>query len=212
MQIRLMAIVTLLLWTVGSVWAASPKAMQMEVEDNHVANWNRFALNIYNLHLKQISGKETRQTVTSGEYGGLAAEGIFYKETSYHDANTGLLLSRIRADRDKPEIRHSVEAFIYDGQGRLARDYAALYLPWSQNAPMNTVINLHSYKQGLHAYRQFNATGDLIYEQCKGTAAGSKVDISLEGYQIRPPITETGAYQACFAGAAITAGVYLIPQ
>ena len=78
MQIRLMAIVPLLLWTVGSVWAASPKVIQMEVEDNHVANWNRFALNIYNLHLKQIAAKETRQTVTSGEYGGFAAEGIFY--------------------------------------------------------------------------------------------------------------------------------------
>ena len=212
MQIRFIATVATMLLTVCSVWAASPKVIQVEVEDNHVANWNRFAVNIYNLHMQQIAGKETRQMVMTGEYGGFAADGIFYKETTYHDANTGLLLSRIRADRDKPEIRHSVEAFVYNGQGRLVRDFAALYLPWSQNAPMNTVINLHSYKSDLHAYRQFNATGDIIYEQCKGVMSGAKVDISLEMYQIRSPITETGAYQACFAGAAKTAGVYLIPQ
>lgn len=212
MQIRFIVTVATLLLMACPVRAASPKVMQVEVEDGHVATWNRFAVNIYQLHLQQIAARQTRQTVMTGEYNGLAAAGIFYKETSYHDADSGLLLSRIRADRDKPEIRHAVEAFIYDGQGRLVRDYSALYLPWSQNAPMRTMINLHYYKPDLHAYRQFDASGDLIYEQCKGTLSGVKVDISLEQQDIDARSTATEAYRECFSGAAGAAGVYLNPQ
>ena len=207
----IVAAITLLL-SACSVWAATPQIRQVDVEDNHVVSWNRFAANIYKLHMQRIAGKEIHRTETIGEYGGLAAKGIFYKETSYHDARTGLLLSRIRVDRDKPEILHIAEVFIHDGQGRLIRDFAALYLPWSQNAPMRTMINLHHYKPDLHAYRQFDASGERIYEQCKGTASGTKVDISLEQQEINARSTASAAYQACFEGVPDTAGIYLNPQ
>ena len=212
MQTRLIATVATLLLSVCSAWAATPQMRQMDVDDNHVVSWNRFAANIYNLHMQRIAGKEARQTEVIGEYGGLAAKGIFYKETSYHDARTGLLLSRIRVDRDKPEIRHIVEVFIHDGQGRLVRDFAALYLPWSQNAPMRTMVNLHQYKPDLHAYRQFDASGNRIYEQCRGTTSGAKVDISLEQQDINARSTASDAYRKCFAGAQDAAGIYLNPQ
>ena len=211
MQTRLIAVATLLLAVVPG-WAASPQTRQMDVDDNHVFSWNRFATNIYNLHMQRIAGKEVNQTEAMGEYGGLAAKGIFYKETSYHDARTGLLLSRIRVDRDKPEILHIAEVFIHDGQGRLIRDFAALYLPWSQNAPMQTMINVHHHTPYLHAYRQFDASGERIYEQCKGTASGVKVDISLEQQEINARTTVSDAYRACFAGVQDTAGIYLNPQ
>lgn len=212
MQTRSTATAATLLLTMCCAWAAAAQVRQLDVDDNHVVTWNRFAANIYTLHMQQIAGKETRQTETTGEYGGAAAKGIFYKETSYHDARTGLLLSRIRVDRDKPEILHIAEVFIHDGQGRLVRDFAALYLPWSQNAPMRTMINLHRYKSDLHAYRQFDASGNRIYEQCKGTASGAKVDISLEQQDINARTTVTDAYRACFAGVQDTAGIYLNPQ
>lgn len=212
MHIRSVATIATLLLMVCSAWAATPQVRQMDVDDNHVVAWNRFAENIYNLHMQRMAGREVRQTEVIGEYGGSAAKGIFYKESSYHDAGTGLLLSRIRVDRDKPEIRHIVEVFIHDGQGRLLRDFAALYLPWSQNAPMRTMINLHRYKPDLHAYRQFDASGNRIYEQCKGTAAGAKVDISLEQQDINARSMASDAYRACFAGVQDTAGIYLNPQ
>ena len=211
MQARLIATAVLLL-TVLPGWAASPQTRQVDVDDNHVVSWNRFAVNTYNLHKQRLANKEVRLTEVMGEYGGLAAKGIFYKETSYHDARTGLLLSRIRVDRDKPEILHIAEVFIHDGQGRLIRDFAALYLPWSQNAPMQTMINVHHHTPYLHAYRQFDASGERIYEQCKGTASGAKMDISLEQQEINARSTASAAYQACFEGVPDTAGIYLNPQ
>lgn len=212
MLIRSIVVTTILLLSVCPGWASTPQIRRVYMDDNHVVSWNRFAANIYHLHMQRIAGKEIRQAEVIGEYGGLAAKGIFYKETGYHDAHTGLLLSRIRVDRDKPEILHIAEVFIYDGQGRLIRDFAALYLPWSQNAPMRTMINLHRYKPDLHAYRQFDASGERIYEQCKGTASGAKMDISLEQQEINARSTASAAYRACFEGVPDTAGIYLNPQ
>jgi hypothetical protein len=212
MHLRLIPAGIALLGAMGSTWASSPQVRHMEIDTDHVTSWNRFAVRVYDLHRQQIAGREIRQTKVTGEYGGTAASGYAYTETSYHDAHTGLLLSRVRVDRDRPKILHVVEVFIYNEQGRVARDFAALYLPWSQNAPMRTLINVHQYNRDLHAYRQFDASGERIYEQCRGTHAGEKVDISLEQQEIGPATTASDAYQACFAGVQQTAGVYLSPQ
>jgi hypothetical protein len=212
MPLRLLPAGVALLLAVFSAWAVDTQIKQMEIDEDHVTSWNRFAGKVYDLHQRQIAGRAIRQTEVVGQYHGTAARGYAYTETSYHDARSGLLLSRVRVDRDRPKILHIVEVFIHDAQGRVARDYAALYLPWSQNAPMRTLINVHQYNRDLHAYRQFDASGERVYEQCKGMHAGEKVDISLEQQEIGPPTTASDAYRACFAGVPQTAGVYLSPQ
>jgi len=212
MPLRLLLAGAALLLAAFSVWAADVQIKQIDVDEDHVTLWNRFAGKAYDLHLRQIASRDIRQTEMVGVYNGTAASGYRYKETSYYDAHTGLLLSRVRIDRDRPKILHVVEVFLYDEQGRMTRDYAALYLPWSQNAPMRTLINVHQYNRDLHAYRQFDASGERVYEQCKGMHAGKRVDISLEQQEIGPATTATDAYQACFAGVQQTAGVYLSPQ
>jgi len=201
-----------LLLAAFSVWAADAQIKQIDVDEDHVTSWNRFAGKAYDLHQRQIANRDIRQTETVGVYNGTAASGYRYIETSYYDAHTGLLLSRVRVDRDRPKILHVVEVFLYDEQGRVVRDYAALYLPWSQNAPIRTLINVHQYNRDLHAYRQFDASGNRIYEQCKGTHAGKPVEISLEQQDIGRSSTDTDAYQTCFAGVQETAGAYLVPH
>jgi hypothetical protein len=212
MFIRLMPAGAVLLIAAFSVWAADAQIKQMEIDEDHVTSWNRFAGKVYDLHQRQLADRAIRQTEVAGVYNGTAASGYRYIETSYHDARTDLLLSRVRVDRDRPKILHIVEVFLYDEQGRLARDFAAIYLPWSQNAPMRTLINVHQYNRDLHAYRQFDASGERVYEQCKGMHAGAQVDISLEQQEINARSTASDAYQACFAGVQQTAGVYRSPQ
>jgi hypothetical protein len=197
---------------VVTVCAAGPKTTEAVFDEDHVSVWNRFANQLYVLHQKQIVGRKIRHVEETGEYGGSAARGMAYLETSYYDVGTGQLLSRVRVDRDRPKTVHTVEVFIYDAQGRVERDFASIYLPWSQHAPIRTMINLHQYSPGLQAYRQFDASGNLVYEQCKGTHAGTLVDISLEQQEINSRSTSSAAYQACFAGVPSTAAAYLTPH
>ena len=93
--------------------------------------------------------------------------------------------------------------------GRVVRDYGALYLPWAHNAP---IITLHRYHDDLHAMRQFNASGERIYEQCRGTLAGAKVDIELDWGEISPRSAASPTYRECFEGLQEIAGIYLTPQ
>lgn len=212
MSFRLIVSTAALFGIMTGAWAASPQVKQMDVNADHVTSWNRFAASVYDLHKRQIGGREIRQTEVTGEYHGSAARGYAYKEISYHDAQTGLLLSRVSFDRDRPNILHTVEVFIHDPQGRVMRDFASIYLPMAQNAPIRTLINVHRYNNGLHAYRQFDASGNRIYEQCKGAHAGTQVDISLEQQDIGPPTTASETYRACFDGVQETVGAYLVPH
>jgi len=212
MPFRLMPAAAVLLFTVFTALAADAQIMQVKTDENQVTSWNRFAEKAYDLHKRQIAGRAIHKTEVAGQYYGTAARGFAYTETSYHDARTGLLLSRVRVDRDRPETLHIIEVFIYDGQGHVIRDYAAIYLPWIQNAPIRTMINLHRYNRDLHAYRQFDASGARVYEQCKGRHTGARVDISLYEHEIRLPATASDAYQACFAGVQQTAGIYQSPR
>jgi len=201
-----------LLFAAFSVWAADAHVMQIETNEAHVTSWNRFAKQAFDLHKRQIAGRAIRKTEVAGQYHGTAARGYAYTETSYHDARSGLLLSRVRVDRDRPKILHIVEVFIHDEQGHVIRDFGAIYLPWIQNAPIRTMVNLHQYNRDLHAYRQFDASGVRIYEHCQGRQSGARVDISLYEHEIGLPATASDTYQACFAGVQQTAGIYRSPQ
>jgi len=192
--------------------AAAERLMAVDPDKDHVAVWNRFADNVYALHRRGLVGRQVRETVTTGEYNGMAAEGQFYRDVTYTDARTGQLLSRVRTDRDHPETRQIIEAYVWGQDGRVARDYIAMYLPWAHNAPINTFITLHRYHDGLHAMRQFNASGERIYEQCNGTLAGTRIDIGLDWGEISPQATSSPTYRECFDGLQETAGIYLTPQ
>jgi hypothetical protein len=191
---------------------ADPDVQTLEVDQDRVATWNRFAASVHALHDARLAGREVRRTEVAGEYGGTMAKGYYYREASYTDARNGALLSRVRTDRDRPNVLHSVEVHIHDADGRVVRDYTAIYLPWSQNAPIRTFINLHGYHGELHAYRQFDASGDRYYERCTGRYAGLPVDLSLYEEEIRPQVVATELYRACFSGIQETVGVYRVPQ
>lgn len=53
-------------------------------------------------------------------------------------------------------------------------------LPVQWVAPIQTLVNFHASNGKLSAFRQFDASGYLIYEACKGEYQGKKVDIGLE--------------------------------
>ncbi|MBI5612620.1 MAG: hypothetical protein HY942_06115 [Gammaproteobacteria bacterium] len=192
--------------------AGGARAAQVDVNEQQVQVWNRFSETLLKLHLQQLSGREIRKSEHSGRYGGEVAKNYSYKDIEYHDAKTGRLLSRVRWDGDKPEVYHTVEVFVYDGAGQLVRDFATMYLPWARNAPIRTFINLHRHTDGLHAYRQFDASGIRLYEQCKGAFSGKAVDISLEFQDIDAQATAAPAYKACFGKLPETAGAFLTPH
>lgn len=192
--------------------SALSETVAVRVDDDQVTVWNRFAESLVDLHKQVIAGRQIRTSVLTGGYGGEFAKGFSYREVSYHDAESKQLLSRIRLGENKPEKIHMIDVFIYDNAGRVIRDYSALYLPWSRHAPVRTFINLHQYDEKLHGFRQFDASGNLLYEQCRGKFAGHNVDLSLEDHQIKPQITASKDYQACFGKLPDTAEKYLIPN
>lgn len=212
MIIRLIPVFALLLSTAFSALAAPTQEKKLTGFEEEARLWNQFAKKAHALHKQQLTGRAIRKTEVVERYYGLAAREYSYIETSYYDAKSGLLLSRVRVDRDRPENLHLVEVFIHDQQGRVIRDFSAIYLPWSQHAPMRTMINFHGYNRDVHAYRQFDASGVRVYEQCKGEHSGAPVEISLEDYEIVPTVTASDVYQECFAGVPRKVGSYLSPH
>lgn len=159
---------------------ASVQAVDGEVmtEDRgHVYRWNKFADDLYRLHKQQIKGRNIRTEVKSGGYSGRPAH---YEETRYYDADSGKLLSIVQREIEKPENIHSIAVNRYDDQGRVAVDYSATYLPDYRNAPTQTLIFIHRYPEGVHAFRSFDASDDLLYERCEGEIDGEAVFISLD--------------------------------
>lgn len=191
---------------------ALSETVALSVDDDQVSVWNRFVDSLVDLHEKGIAGREIRTSELTGGYGGEFAKGFTYREVSYHDAKSGQLLSRIRHEENKPEKIQVIDVYIYDATGRVVRDYTAMYLPRGRHAPVRTFINLHQYSETLHGFRQFDASGNRLYEQCRGQFAGHVVDLDLEDYQIKPGITATKDYQMCFGKLPDTAEKYLIPN
>lgn len=204
-------VVLVLLFSYTPVYAAKGPT-PMKEDRQQVTGWNRFFNELVQTHrwyeknhaIKQVSSK-----------GGYTTNPDFYREVSYYDKQTNRLLSRIRWESDKPEQIHMIEVFIYDRQGRLSRDYLAAYLPLFRNAPIQTLINIHYYNDGLHAFRQFDASGALIYEQCKGRYFNEDIMLSIdedEFYLYRDETSDSyQTYIACFEMLPREAGQYLKP-
>lgn len=158
-----------------------------------------FHQSLYALHEQQISGRKIRTEEEKASYEGAAAAGYRYVETSYYDADPGVLLSRIRRDAARPEYVHIAEVYLYEN-GRLVRDFGSITLPWSPLQPVRTFINFHHYNGALHSVRQYDYSGEVSYESCKGDLNGKPIRLSLDSLDIDKATKATSEYQACFNG------------
>ena len=181
----------------------------------HITTWNAYADSLFRLHTHQIRTNPIEIITSRGGYANYPA---FYHETRYHNKQTGRLLSRIQRESNNLEYIHLIEVFIYDDQGKLKRDYMAAYLPEFHNAPVQTLINFHYQDDELKAFRQFDASGNRIYEQCEGDYFGESVMLSLDEHEIPqvggvlPGYISSDLYLACFNHLPAMAGKYTDPK
>lgn len=155
---------------------------------------------VYALHEQQIAKHTVRTEEKTGDYNGVAAKGYRYRITSYYDAGTGRLLSRVERNADLPEAIHITEVNIYDADGRVVRDFFSSAPPWKPIHPSHAYINLHHHNGKLHSFRQFELNGQVNYESCEGELGGKRVRISLDWGDINEKNTITPEYRACFDG------------
>jgi len=197
--------------------AAADEVRSGTVETDQVTVWNRFANRLMDLHRKQLAGRKIRETE---EFGGYANLPRFYRQIDYHEAESGRLLSRIQWETEHPDRVHSIEVYVYDAEGRLARDYMAWYLPKFRNSPRATTINLYHYGRGVRGWRQFDAGNNRIYERCNAWADGKSGEtlLELEEDALAEALSEkkgimTGElYRRCFGDLQVSAGSYLNPH
>lgn len=200
---------------VAATAVAKESNTSAQVNEEEVRRWNAFADGLYRLHRQQLGGRNVREVEQVGGYAGLPE---FYREVSYYDADTGRLLSRIQWERAHAERIHSIEVYVYGNDGRLARDYLAWYLPDARNAPRQTAVNLHHYAGDLHGWRQFDASGNRIYEKCSRTPDEKPLfDLSGEDHIAHAEgnprsVVYSGEYRRCFGNLPKTAGVFLRPH
>jgi tetratricopeptide (TPR) repeat protein len=214
---RIIFIIASAFMSLPLVAQAQERLAPLKEDSQQVKTWNQFADKLYQLHQHLIQGKQIRVTEQTGGYGGFTGPRDFYIEKNYYDKASGRLLSRIQWEKDNPDTIHVIEVFIHDDQGRVKRDYLAAYLPGFRNAPIQTLINLHNYNDELHAFRQFDASGERIYETCSGRFFDEEVDIHVMDYElspytnVRPAVMGTEAYLACFQGLLTKVDSYLDP-
>lgn len=207
-----------LLFVIGSLamTVVADEVRPINANAGHVERWNWFVDAVYALHKKQIAGRDIdKQHRTGGYY----RQPAFYKEVEYIDKVKKRRISTIRWEKRNPDLIHWIEVLLYDDNGRVKRDYSAAFLTEGRNAPQQTLINLHAYNGELHAYRQFDATDNRIYEFCQGRYKGKPVKLSYDEMDIIDyggvnggPFDQPG-YRSCFAGLPVkSAGKFLTPQ
>lgn len=198
----------------GMLLMGTAQAVEPMKEDNqHIRTWNAFAENVYQLHLKlsQVDGVTTKTRV-----GGYAQMPEFYREEQFYLGDR--LISKVQWEKAQDKVMHSIEVFVHDDQGRVIRDYTAVYLPTYRNAPTQTLISLHRYNDQLHAFRSFDASGYRIIERCTGSLKGGEVNLLLDEDEIAEAlgvpgsVMESDEYRACFGDLQAEAGQYLQPR
>ena len=208
---RYLPVVLGLILAVSASAQAQVSQEAMTEDKAHVKSWNDFADACVALHERQLAGTRAREETRMGGYAGRPE---FYKEHAYYDADSGLLLSRMQWEASHPDRLHACEVYVHDEEGRVVRDYAVAYLPDMRNAPVQTLINLHHYGDGLHAFRQYDASGDPIYEYCEGAWNGKTVRLQLfeEDIYGNSPMMSLPEYEACFQTLPNRPGEYLRPH
>jgi len=186
----------------------------MKIDLQHVQTWNRFADQLYTYHQYLMSRHDV---YTRERLGGYAEQPNFYREVSYYEKITNRLLSRIQWETSNPAKIHVIEVYVYDQHGSLKQDYLAAFLPGFRNAPVQTLINLHYANDELKSFRQFDASGARIYEQCQGTFFGEPLMLSLDEddfHSLDHNILRTlnsEEYLACFEHTPHRVEPYLTP-
>ena len=209
-------VITLLSLLVASgISYAEEQADRMKEDKQHVNSWNAFAAANKKAHTKILA---THDIIETSKTGGYHNNPEYYREVTYTDKKTGRMLSRVQWETENQDTVHVMELFYYDDKGRVARDYTTAFLPGFRNAPVQTLVALHSYDNGLHAFRSFDAEGLTVFERCEGKFKGEDVDVSYEDYEIEtlrldPKKSDMAKpiYKACFGSIPITAGKYLKP-
>ena len=215
MYFRLSSVVLAVLLSVPAVVVRADTATKVKPVMTQNERWNLFAKQVYALHKKRIKGRKLRTTT---KLDGYRDDLQFYRETNYYDATSGRHLSKVQLERRKPHRLHEVEVYIYSKKGKMVREYIAAFLPVQRAAPIQTLVNLFAHNGKLRAFRQFDASGYLIYESCKGSFRGKTVEIDLDEddlYDVdtNPAhVAHSAAYKACFNGIPKKAGLYLHPQ
>ena len=166
---------------------------------------NKFVDDIY-----KISKELTSKTPHTEKWrtGGYSNEPNFYDEIAYYNQETGKLTSIIQWERANPEAIHTIDVKLRDKQGRVRKDFSASYLTKHRNAPMQALITLHYYNKDLHGFRVFDTNLTRVYDVCRGTLNGKKVNIDLddnygelsEALENKKGIMSSKAYLACFGG------------
>jgi len=192
----------------------APTTAPTTTSKEQVNTWNQFAQRLYILHQHQTAQHETFQKESTGGYMG---GGDFYREVKYYDKKSERLLSRVLWEIDNPEQIHEIEVFVHNRNGKLKRDYLAAFLPVHRNAPVQTLINFHYSNDEIKSFRQFDASGEKIYEYCEGSFFGKPLTISLDDNDFAAfdsetiKLMESEEYLSCFQNTTATLGDYINP-
>jgi len=172
---------------------------------------NTFVDDLLRVHRHRLETRKIKQTDRIGGYQDMPEH---FRDAEYHDAKSGLLLSRIRWENKPGGLPEMIEIYFYDKQGRVSVDYLAVFLPGYRNAPFQAVVNIHKHDDSLSAFRQFDTYEDRLFERCKGDFFGEKVDLLLNDIDIPPEPEDVSAelYTACFGLLPTTVGNYLKPM
>ena len=206
-----------LVFTLGFVlpfssFAADKNAMK---EDNrHIREWNTFADDALKLQKELVKNDacDIKRSV-----GGYAGNKDFYIQEQYISKKTGKLVCQLQWEKANPEVLHSIEVYVHDDEGRVIRDYTAAYLPGYNNAPVQTLVSFHQYKDKLHGFRSFDASGDMILERCQGEHKGEAYEFLLDeddlyaAFMNGNPIEEN-IYSSCVGSLPEKPGKYIKPQ
>jgi len=197
---RTLSILTVLLTLISQTATA-----EMQPVVDIPKQWNKFVDDLVSLNEQLIKSTLHRE---SWRVGGYSNEPRFFDEVTYTNEQTNEVTSVIQWERRDPSAIHSIEINLRDKQGRLTKDFSASYLTKHRNAPIQTLITIHYYNKNLHGFRVFDASKTRIYDVCRGTYKGKKVNIDLdddygelsEALENKKGIMSTAAYKACFGG------------
>lgn len=186
-------------------------------EDNlHIRTWNQFAQNALKFHQQRITNLDVE---VKEKVGGYFGQPEFYLQKDYYADDKHI--ATVMWEKENPAQLHSIEVFVHDKQGRVIRDYVAAYLPSYHNAPTQTLISLHRYNNGLHAFRTFDASGYRIIERCTGSFKSREVELLLDEDEIAEAMEDaynkqgvmvSADYNNCFGDLNQELGKYITPQ
>lgn len=207
-MLKIISLFLMIPFASNAVFATEP----MKGDSKHARIWNKFANDSLALHKKLTDGKDYQVKKSIGGYANVKN---FYTEYLY--LNKGKLVSQVQWEKDDPKTLHTIEVFIHDEKGRVARDFMAAYLPFYHNAPTQTLISFHHYNGKIHSFRSFDATGDKVLERCMGTdEKGQEINFLLDEddlYNDPDAIIGSKEYNKCFAGLKQKKlGKFIVPQ